>query len=150
MATLKERIQAELHDAMRARQETRKSALRMLTAAIRNAEIEARVPALDDAQVLAVIQKQVKQRQDSIAEFQKAGRQDLVEKEAGEMAVLQEFLPAQASREEIEAAARAVIAETGASSAKDIGRVMPVLVKRFAGTADGRAINEVVRGLLGG
>ena len=133
---------------MRARDETRKSTLRMLNAAVKNAEIEARAP-LDDAGVLAVIQKQVKQRRESILEFEKGGRPDLVEKEQAEKEVLEAYLPRQATREEIEAAARLAIAETGANSARDIGRVMPILVKQFAGTADGRAINDVVRALLG-
>lgn len=147
MPTLKERIQAELAEAMRQRDETRKSALRMLTAAVKNAEIEARKP-LDDAAVTAVVQKQAKQRRESIAEFTKAGRDDLVRKEEGELGVLEAYLPQQAEPAEIEAAARRVIAETGAISARDIGKVMPVLVKEFAGRADGRQINEAVRALL--
>ncbi len=148
MTTLKERIQEELHDAMRKHEEVRKSALRMLTAAVKNAEIEARAP-LDDAGVVAVVQKQVKQRRESIIEFQKAGRQDLVDQEAGEMAVLEAYLPQQATRGEIEAAARRVVAESGATTIRDIGKVMPVLTKEFAGRADGREINAVVRSLLG-
>ena len=147
MSNLSERIQSDLHDAMRARDETRKSALRMLTAAVKNAEIAAGKP-LDDDGVLGVVQRQVKQRRESIAEFDKAGRSDLVAKERGEMEVLERYLPQQAAREEIEAAARRVISESGATSARDIGKVMPVLVKEFAGRADGRAINEVVRELL--
>ena len=147
MPTLKERIQAELADAMRQRDETRKSTFRMLIAAVKNAEIEHRGE-LDDPAVIAVIQKQAKQRRESIAEFQKANRQDLVDKESAELAILQEYLPRQAGREEIEAAARAIIAETGATSAREIGKVMPVIMKQFAGQADGRLINEVVRGLL--
>jgi uncharacterized protein YqeY len=149
MATLKERIQEDLHDAMRAKDDTRKTALRMLIAAIRNAEIDARIPALDDVAVTSVLKKQVKQRQDSIFEFGKAGRQDLVDKEAGELKVLEAYLPQQASREEIEAAAQQIVAETGASGPRDIGKVMPPMVKQFAGRADGRIINEVVRALLG-
>lgn len=148
MPTLQERVQAELADAMRARDETKKSTLRMLIAAVKNAEIEARKP-LDDDGVTAVIQKQVKQRRESIIEFEKGGRKDLVDKEASELAVLEAYLPEQASREEIEAAAKQVIAETGATTQRDLGRVMPVLTKQFAGRADGRAINEVVRALLG-
>jgi hypothetical protein len=148
MASLRERIQSELHDAMRAHDETRKSTLRMLTAAVRNADIEARAQ-LDDRAILTVIQKQAKQRRESMVEFQKGGRDDLVQKEAAELAILDEYLPRQMSREDIEAAARAVIAETGASGPRDIGKVMPVLTKQLAGLADGRAINEVVRGLLG-
>jgi len=148
MPTLKERIQAELNDALRAHDDTRKSALRMLTAAIRNAEIEARNE-FDDTAVLGVVQRQAKQRRESIVEFRKGGRQDLVDKEEAELAILETYLPRQADRTEIEAAARKVVAETGASGPRDIGRVMPVLVQQFAGRADGRTISEVVRELLG-
>jgi uncharacterized protein YqeY len=162
---LRDRIQADLADAMRARDETRKSTLRMLLSAIKNAEIRtapagasdeelarmATLPPLllDDAAVLSLIQKQIKQRRESIEQFEKARRQDLVAKESAEVAVLEAYLPQQASRDEIEAAARRVIAETGASSPRDLGKVMPLLTKEFAGRADGRAINEIVRALLG-
>ncbi|MCC7089772.1 MAG: glutamyl-tRNA amidotransferase [Dehalococcoidia bacterium] len=148
MATLKDTIQADLADAMRNREEIRKSALRMLIAAIKNAEIDQGKP-LDDDAVIAVIQKQVKQRRESILEFEKGNRMDLVERERDEETVLQAYLPEQAGPEEIEAAVRKVIAETGASGPRDIGKVMPVLTRQFAGRADGRAINEVVRRLLG-
>lgn len=148
MATLKDQIQNDLADAMRNKEEIRKSALRMLIAAIKNTEIEARKP-LDDAAVVTVIQKQVKQRRESIVEFQKGGRQDLVDKESAEARVLETYLPEQADPAEIEAAARKLIAETGASGPRDIGKVMPVLTKQFAGRADGRAISEIVKGLLG-
>jgi uncharacterized protein YqeY len=148
MATLKDTIQADLADAMRNREEIRKSALRMLIAAIKNAEIDQGKPLGDDA-VIAVIQKQVKQRRESILEFEKGNRMDLVERERAEETVLQAYLPEQAGPEEIEAAVRKVIAETGASGPRDIGKVMPVLTRQFAGRADGRAINEVVRRLLG-
>ncbi len=145
---LEDQIQADLHEAMRAHDETRKTALRMLIAAVKNAAIEARKP-LDDGGIVAVIQKQVKQRRESIVEFRKGGREDLVRKEEGEMAVLEVYLPAQADRTDIEAAVRRVIAETGASGAREIGKVMPVLTKEFAGRADGRVISEIVRELLG-
>lgn len=148
MSTLKERIQSELADAMRARQEVRKSALRMLIAAVKNAEIEAG-HGFSDEEVVGVVQKQAKQRRESIAEFEKANRADLVAQEQGELEVLEAYLPEQATDADIEAAAKKVIEETGASSARDIGKVMPVLVKQFAGRADGRAINEIVRRLLG-
>ncbi|HNO66519.1 MAG TPA: GatB/YqeY domain-containing protein [Tepidiformaceae bacterium] len=165
MASLKEKIQADLADAMRAKDETRKSALRMLIAAIRNAEIRtppagasdeqlaemAKLPPLvaSDDEVLAIIQKQLKQRRDSIDQFEKAKRADLAEKERSEAAILEVYLPQQATAEEIEAAAAKVIAETGASGPRDMGKVMPVLSKQFAGRADGRLINETVRRLLG-
>ncbi len=163
MATLKDRIQSDLNDAMRARDETRKSALRMLISAIRNAEIpaapeddaalEAMASAakagLDDAAVTDVIQKQVKQRRDSIDAFRKAKRDDLAVKEEAELAILQVYLPAEATREEIEAAARKIVAETGASGPRDMAKVMPLMSAEFKGRADGRVINEVVRSLLG-
>jgi hypothetical protein len=149
MATLKERIQADLADAMRQRDEVRKSALRLLIAAIKNTEIE-QGKALDDAAVTTVIQKQVKQRRESIIEFHKGNRMDLVERESAEAKILECYLPDQATPEEIEAAVVKVIAETGASGPRDIGKVMPVLTRQFAGRADGRAINEVVRRHLGG
>lgn len=148
MPSLKDQIQSDLADAMRSKEEIRKSALRMLIAAIKNTEIEARKP-LDDAGVVTVIQKQVKQRRESIIEFEKGGRQDLVDKESAEAKVLEAYLPEQADPADIEAAARKVIAETGASGPRDIGKVMPVLSKQFAGRADGRAISEIVKGLLG-
>ncbi|HEY4668142.1 MAG TPA: GatB/YqeY domain-containing protein [Tepidiformaceae bacterium] len=148
MANLKERIQSDLNDAVRARDDIRKGALRMLTAAVRNAEIEARGELAEDA-LLAVVQKQAKQRRESIAEFRKGGREDLATKEESELHVLEGYLPQQAERSEIEAEARKVIAETGAAGPRDIGRVMPPLVQKFAGRADGRQINEVVRELLG-
>ncbi len=148
MPSLKDQLQSDLADAMRARDEVRKSALRMLIAAIKNTEIEARKP-LDDDAVVTVIQKQVKQRRESIVEFQKGGRQDLVDKESAEAAILETYLPEQASTDELEAAAVRLIAETGASGPRDIGKVMPTLTKQFAGRADGRAISEIVRRLLG-
>ena len=148
MTTLKDRVQADLTDAMRARDDIRKSALRMLLAAIKNAEIEARAP-LDDAALVLVAQKQVKQRRESILEFRKANREDLVEKEQAELVLLEAYLPRQADRAEVEGAARKLVAETGASGPRDIGKVMPPLVKQFSGRADGRLINEVVRELLG-
>jgi|SRR5688572_8016596 uncharacterized protein YqeY len=161
--TLKDRIQADLTDAMRARDEVRKSALRMLMAAIRNAEIPAapeddaaleamataEKAALSDEAVTEVVQKQVKQRRDSIDSFRKANREDLASKEQAELTVLEAYLPQQAAREDIEAFAAKVVAETGASGARDIGKVMPRVVAEFKGRADGRVVNEVVRGLLG-
>jgi len=165
MATLKEQVQADLADAMRSKDETRKTAIRMLLAAIRNAEIRtppagasdaqlaemAKLPpvVLADDEVLAIIQKQLKQRRDSIDQFEKANRSDLAGKERAEAVILEAYLPRQATAEEIESAAAKVIAETGASGPRDMGKVMPVLTKQFAGRADGRLINETVRRLLG-
>ncbi len=147
MTALQEQVQEQLKQAMRDQNAIERSALRMLIAAFKNAEIEALAP-LTDAQALAVLQKQAKQRRESIEEFSKAGRQDLVDQEAAELVVLEKFLPAQASDDDILAAAREVVASTGASGPRDIGKVMPLLVERFAGQADGRRISEIVRTLL--
>jgi len=146
--SLKATLAEDLKDAMRAGDEARKTAIRLVITAVKNAEVAAIKP-LDDAGIIGVIGKQAKQRKESIDEFQKAGRQDLVDKEAAELRVLEAYLPAQMSREEIETEARAVIAEVGASGPGDKGRVMSALMPRLAGRAEGRAINEVVTELLG-
>jgi uncharacterized protein YqeY len=156
--SLKQKLTQDLQDAMRAGDETRKSTLRMLMTAVQNAEIaavdikdpDATRKEFGDDQVLGVIAKQAKQRRESIDEFTKANRKDLADKEASELAVLETYLPAMMSRDEIVAEARKVIADTGASGPADKGKVMPVLMKSLAGRADGRAINEVVTELLSG
>ncbi|TEU00606.1 MAG: GatB/YqeY domain-containing protein, partial [Dehalococcoidia bacterium] len=140
--SLKEQLANDLKDAIRQRDEARKNAIRMSTWAIKNAEVE-KGAALSDADVLGLLGKQVKQRRESIREFEKADRQDLVAKEQAELTVLQAYLPPQMSREEIAQAAREVIDELGASGPGDKGKVMPVLIKRLAGRAEGREINEV-------
>jgi uncharacterized protein YqeY len=146
---LKDQLAEDLKDAMRAGDAARKIAIRMVITAVKNAEVAAMKP-LDDAAVLAVIGKQVKQRKESIEEFEKAGRQDLVDQEAAELRVLEAYMPAQLPRDEIAAEARAVIAEVGASSPGDKGKVMSALMPRLAGRAEGRTINEVVTELLAG
>jgi uncharacterized protein YqeY len=147
--TLNERVGAEITAAMKAKNAARLSALRMLKAAIMNKGVE-KGRDLDDAEVLQVIASLVKQRRDSIDQFGKAGRTDLVEKESGEVAVLEEYLPPAATPEEIDAAVTAAIAETGAATAKDMGKVMKAVMPKLAGkNADGRTINEAVRRKLG-
>jgi uncharacterized protein YqeY len=156
--SLKEKLADDLKDAMRAGDETRKSTLRMLMTAVQNAEIaavnikdpNATRESLADDQVLGVIAKQAKQRRESIDEFTKGNRKDLADKEASELAILETYLPAMMSRDEIVAEARKAIAETGATGPADKGKVMPVIMKALAGRADGRAINEVVTELLSG
>jgi len=134
---------------MKAKDQVRLSALRMLKAAIMNKNVE-KGRDLDDAEVLQVIGSLVKQRRDSIEQFQAAGRTDLVDKEAAEMAVLDAFLPPAASAADIDAAVAAAIAETGATSPKDMGKVMKAVMPKLAGkSADGRAVNEAVRRSLG-
>lgn len=145
--SIEEQFAADLKDAMRARDERRRSVLRMTLAALRNAEIAAG-HGLDDAEAMGVLAKEAKRRRESIEEFRKAGRDDLVEKETAELALLSPYLPQQLSREEIQAAARQIVQETGASGLKDIGKVMPVLMQQFQGRADGREVSEVVRELL--
>jgi uncharacterized protein YqeY len=148
---LKEQLTSDLTDAMRQSDDVRKSTLRMLLAAINVAEVagtERRQ--LTDEQVMQVLMKQVKQRHDSIDEFQKAGRQDLVDKEAAELKVLEAYMPPQMPREEIEAEARKAIAEVGAKGPADKGKVMQTLMPRLSGRAEGREINDVVTKLLAG
>ena len=145
--SLKEQLANDLKDAIRQRDESRKIAIRMSISAIKNAEIK-RGAALSEADVLTLVSREAKQRLESIAEFEKADRRDLVEKERAELEVLQSYLPAQVSRDEIAEAAREVIAEVGAGGPRDKGKVMPVLIGRLAGRAEGREINEVVTELL--
>jgi uncharacterized protein YqeY len=141
--SLKEQLANDLKDAIRQRDEARKIAIRLTLTSIKTSEVE-KGSELDDAAVLAQIAKQVKQRKESIDAYKEGGRRDLVAKEESELAVLQAYLPKQMSREEIVQAAREVIAELGASGPADKGKVMPVLIKRLAGRAEGREINEVV------
>jgi uncharacterized protein len=149
--SLKEQLATDLKDAIRAGDEVRKSTLRMLMTAVNTAEVSgSERRELADDQVMQVIAKQVKQRRESIEEFKKANRQDLVATEEAEMKVLEAYMPAQMSRDEIEAEARQVIAEVGANSPADKGKVMKKIVPRLAGRADGRDINEVVTQLLSG
>ena len=146
---LNDQVSADIAAAMKARDTARLSALRMLKAAVMNKSVE-KGRDLEDAEVLQVIASLVKQRRDSIEQFAKAGRSDLVDKETGEMAVLQAYLPPSATPEEIDTAVAEAIAETSASSPKDIGKVMKAVMPKLAGkNADGKAVNEAVRRALG-
>jgi len=148
--TLNEKVAADITAAMKARDAGRLSALRMLKAAIMNKGVE-KGRDLDDAEVLQVVSSLVKQRRDSIEQFQKGGRTDLVDKETAEVAVLEQYLPPAVSAEEIDAAVTAAIAETAATTPKDMGKVMKAVMPKLAGkNADGRAVNEAVRRKLGG
>jgi uncharacterized protein len=147
--SLNDKVAADITAAMKAKDAARLSALRMLKAAIMNKGVE-KGRDLDDTEVLQVVSSLVKQRRDSIEQFGKAGRTDLVEKESGEVAVLEAYLPPAASAADIEAAVAAAIAETGASSPKDMGKVMKAVMPKLAGkNADGKAVNEAVRRTLG-
>jgi len=148
---LNQQIAADLTAAMKAKDAARLSALRMLKAAIMNKGMVEKGRDLNDAEVLQVVASLVKQRRDSIDQFAKAGRTDLVEKETGEIAILEHYLPPAASADEIDAAVADAIAETGASSPKDMGKVMKAVMPKLAGkNVDGRTINETVRRKLGG
>ena len=146
-SNLKQKLSDDLKQAMRSGDTVRRSAIRLLMAAIGNAEI-ARRAALDDADILGIIAKEARQRQESIEAFKQGNRQDLVDKEEAELAILQEYLPQQMTREEIVEAARRVIEEVGAQGPGDKGKVMPRLIPQLKGRADGREINAVVTELL--
>lgn len=147
--SMNDQVGADIAAAMKARDASRLSALRMLKAAVMNKGVE-KGRDLDDAEVLQVVASLVKQRRDSIEQFTNAGRTDLVEKETAELKVLQAYLPAAATPEEINAAVAEAIAETGASSPKDMGKVMKAVMPKLAGkNADGKAVNEAVRRTLG-
>lgn len=146
-ANLKQRLSDDLKQAMRSGDTLRRSTIRMLMAAINNAEI-ARQSKLEDSDVFGVIIKEIRQRRESIEAFKKGKRQDLVDQEEAEAAVLQGYLPKQMTREEVVEAARKVIAEVGAAGPGDKGKVMPKLMAQLRGRADGREVNEVVSELL--
>src|SRR5215208_3119143 len=149
--SLNETIASDITAAMKAKDAVRLSALRMLKAAITNKGMVEKGRDLEDAEVLQVVASLVKQRRDSIDQFAKAGRTDLVDKETAEIAILEHYLPPALSTEEIEAAVAAAIAETGASSAKDMGKVMKAVMPKLAGkNPDGKAVNDAVRRTLGG
>lgn len=143
----KQRIQQALTEAMRNRDELRKRVLRLALLAIKMAEVE-RGGELDEAALAAVLQKEVKERRETIEGARQAGRDDLVAEAEAEIAVLQEFLPEPLSPEELEALAREVIAEVGATSPKDMGKVMKALMPRLQGRATGAEASQVVRRLL--
>jgi uncharacterized protein YqeY len=147
--TLKERIQEDMKAAMRAKDTARLSAVRLLLAAMKQKEVDERV-ALADADVLGIIEKMVKQRRESIAQFEKAARQDLADAEKFEIGVLSAYLPQQMDEAELAQAIAAAVAESGASSVKDMGKVMALLKPRLAGRADMGKISGLVKAKLGG
>lgn len=145
---LKQKLTDDLRKAIRDRNKLRCSVIRLLMAAIKNAEIAKRAE-LEEADILGVIAKEVRQRKESIEAFMQGRRQDLVAQEEAEMAILKEYLPEQISRDEIIAAARKVIDELGAKGPGDKGKVMGKLIPQLKGRADGREINAIVTELLG-
>ncbi len=147
---LRDKINSDLTAAMKAREAERLSVLRMMKTAVKNREIEERGE-LDDAKTIQVLSTLIKQRKDSIEQFTRGGRKDLADKEAREITVIESYLPASATDEEIQAVVDDVIRETGASSVKDLGAVMKQCMARFAGKlVDGKKVNATVKQRLGG
>lgn len=146
---LKDRLQQDLKEALRNRDERRKAVIRMALAAIQLAEAD-HGGELDEPSLIAVLQKEVKRRQETIEELRGTPRADRLADEEAELAILESYLPRMLSREEIAAEARAVIAQVGATGPRDMGVVMQALMPRMKGRADGRLVNEVVRELLTG
>ncbi len=145
-----DQLNFDLKNAMKSRDKFRTATIRNLKSAIKYAEIDTEDRQLDDDGVLAVISKQAKQRRDSITEFKKAGRTDLVEKEEAELTLLETYLPEQMPEEEIRQKAQAVIDELGVTNMKGMGQVMKNLMPRLQGQADGKVVNQIVRQLLAG
>jgi uncharacterized protein YqeY len=147
--TLKERITEDMKTAMRSGEKERLGVIRMLQAANQQREVDERIT-LDDAQVLAVLEKMLKQRRESIAQYEAGGRADLAAKEAAEIAVLQVYMPAQLSEAELDALIATAITQTGAASIKDMGKVMGVVKSQAAGRADMGAVGARIKARLGG
>jgi hypothetical protein len=146
--SLNAKIDQDLKAAMSARDEMKLSTLRFLKSALKYAAIDKKVPELPDADVMQVIQKQIKQRRESIDQFSKGGRAELAEKESRELAVLESYLPKQLSDKELEAVVASAAKEAGASSKKDFGRVMKLLQEKLAGQAEARKISEILGRIL--
>ena len=145
---IEEQINADYIAAMKSRDTVKSSTLNFLRAQIKNAFIDKKGEALTDQDVIAVIKKQVKQRQDSISQYEQGGRKDLADKEAAELAILKGYLPEEMSQEELEGLVKQVIAETNASSMKDMGGVMKALAEKVQGRADNKLVSELVKKAL--
>jgi hypothetical protein len=146
--SLKDRIQQEMKDAMRSGDKPRLGTIRLILAAIKQKEVDERIE-LGDAEVMAVLDKMAKQRRESISQFEKAGRDDLVQQEAGELTLIQEYLPEQLGEAEINALIDTAMSDTGASSIKDMGKVMGQLKPKLQGRADMGAVSALIKARLG-
>jgi uncharacterized protein YqeY len=146
--TLKERITEDMKSAMRAGEKDRLAVVRLILAAIKQREVDERIT-LDDAQVLAVLEKMAKQRKESITQFESGGRADLVAKESAELAIVQSYLPAQLSDAELDAIIAEAIATTGATTVKDMGKVMGIVKTKAAGRADMSVVGARIKQKLG-
>ena len=147
MSTLRDQVSNDMKAAMKAKETVKRDALRLLLAAFKQIEVDERKE-LSDEDVTKIIQKQVKQRQDSAAQFKEAGRDDLLEKEESEIAIYMVYMPEQLEDAELEAEVKSIVEKVGATSMKDMGKVMGVASKTLAGKADGKRINECVKKLL--
>ena len=145
--SLKERITEDMKASMRSGDKERLAGIRLILAGIKQREVDERIQ-LDDTQVLAVLEKMIKQRRESITQFEAGGRADLVARESAELAVLLAYLPAQLSEAEVESAIRAAIASTGAASMKDMGKVMAAVKPQVQGRTDMGALSARIKGLL--
>lgn len=145
--SLKDQINTDIKEAMKSKDNAKRDALRLLSSAFKQIEVDERKELSDD-DIIKIIQKQIKQRNDAIAQYQDAGRDDLVEKESSEIAYYEPYLPKQLSDDELTAAIKEIIAKTGAASMKDIGKVMGMASKELAGQVDGKRINECAKALL--
>lgn len=146
--SLKEKILEDIKTAMKAKEADRLSAIRFLQAAVKNREIELRPNAINDQEILGVIKKMAKQRKDSIAEYEKAGRTELADKEKFELKIMEEYLPAQMSAEQVAGIVDEVLKATGATTQKQMGAVIKEVMAKTAGQADGKMISDLVRSKL--
>jgi uncharacterized protein YqeY len=145
--TLKEQITEDMKSAMRAKEAERLGTIRLLLAAIKQREVDERIT-VDDAGIIAIIEKLIKQRKDSIEQFQKAGRTDLVDQESKELGILQAYMPAQLSAAEVQSAIQKIIADLGASGPQDMGKVIGALKAQLAGKADMGTVSGLVKAAL--
>ena len=148
MSELKKRLQEDLKNAMREKDTFKRDTIRFLMSAIKQVEVDSRKE-LSDEDIIKIIQKSIKQREESAAQYKDAGREDLYEKEIKEAEILKSYLPKQLSDEELENEVKKIIEEVGATSLKDMGKIMGVATKKLAGVADGKRINQMVKKLLG-
>jgi len=145
---IREKLTADMKEAMKSKDQIRLEAIRFLQAAIKNREIELRPNPISQDEVLGVVKKMVKQRKESIEQYQSAGRQDLVDKEASELKILEGYLPAQMSKEQIEKLVIETISELKAASIKDMGPVMKAVIAKSQGAADNKLVSEVIKSKL--
>ena len=146
---LEEKIDKDYIDAMKARDKERSSAVSFLRAQLKNHRIDLRVEKLQDSDVITVIKKQIKQRQDSIEQFRKGGREEMAQKEEREMALLKSYLPQELSDDQLKAMVKEAIAQTQATSIKDMGKVMKAVLEKASGRADNKKVGDLVKAALG-